>query len=138
MKAIVRLKRDEKSNYQCMGKVTVEVLGEVVFESESIERGDNDNRARESCFPEGIYPIVLEYSHRFKKDLWEIYNVVGRSECKFHAANFSRQLNGCVALGDKRIDIDGDGEKDVTNSRETMSKFHKSLEGFKFALLIVE
>lgn len=138
MKAIIRVKRDEKSDYQCMGKCTVEVLGDVVFESESIERGDNDNKARESCIPDGVYPVILEHSNRFNTELWEIYNVVGRSECKFHSANYSRQLNGCIALGENRIDIDGDGQKDVTNSRKTMGLFHSCLNGFKTAILIIE
>jgi len=138
MEAIVRLKRTEKSNYQCVGTVSVEIEGVTVFTAKSIERGDNDNQARISCFPEGVYPIVLEYSNRFKADLWEIKNVVGRSECKFHAANYSRQLNGCVALGRKLVDIDGDGEKDVTSSRDTMEDFHRALNGFKYAILTVE
>lgn len=138
MRAIVRLNRAEKSNYQCTGTVGVEIDGETVFSSKSIERGDNDNQARISCIPEGVYPIVLEYSNRFKSDLWEIKNVVGRSECKFHSANYSRQLNGCVALGLSLVDIDGDGEKDVTSSRKAMSLFHEALKGFKFAILIVK
>lgn len=138
MRAIVKVRRDEISNYQCMGKCTVEIDGQLVLEKESIERGDNDNRANESCYPPGVYPLVKEYSPRFKKDLWEVYNVKGRSECKFHAANFSRDLNGCTALGDKRIDIDNDGHKDVTNSRAAMTEFDEALAGFNFAILIVE
>ena len=138
MEAIVRLKRDEISDIQCMGICTVEINGKKVFEAQSIERGDNNNQARISCYPPGVYPLVLEYSPRFGQNLWEVKNVFGRSECKFHAANYARQLNGCTALGESRYDIDKDGRKDVTNSRETMKKFHYALRKYKFAVLIVE
>ena len=127
MKVEVIILRDERSNYQCLGTCFVKIGNDFVFKSESIERGDNDNKAMESCIPEGEYDLVLEYSNRFRKKLWEIKGVKNRSECKFHSANYSRQLNGCIALGSKRYDLDNDGNKDVTSSRSTMSKFHNAL-----------
>ena len=95
----------------------------------TLERGWLDNKSNVSCVPEGTYNLKLEHSPRFRKDLWELYGVYGRSECKFHAANYWRQLNGCIALGAKHLDIDGDGDLDVTSSKATMKKFHAALEG---------
>ena len=43
-----------------------------VFASMSLERGWLDNKPNESCIPIGEYDCVLEYSPRFKKDLWEL------------------------------------------------------------------
>ncbi len=103
---------------------------EILFSCQSLERGWLNNQRNISCIPAGKYPLRLEWSPRFQKDLWEIFDVPNRSECKFHAANFVRQLNGCIALGTKRRDIDVDGLTDVTNSRNTMNKFHKVMEGF--------
>lgn len=134
---VITIIRDVRNNKQCLGVCHVEIGGEFVFKSESIERGDNDNQARISCIPSGTYLVVLEYSPRFNKKLWEVKGVVGRSECKFHAANFSRQLNGCIALGTKRADIDSDGLIDVTNSKQTMLQFHASLKGYDNAILNV-
>lgn len=102
---------------------------DILFTSQSLERGWLNNVRNISCIPTGIYKLRLEWSPKFQKDLWEIYDVPNRRECKFHAANFSRQLNGCIALGQDRIDIDNDGLIDITNSRNTMKKFHKALEG---------
>lgn len=98
-----------------------------VFKKESLERGWVDNKNRVSCIPVGVYPLVLEHSPRFKKKLWEVKNVPGRSECKFHAANYWHQLNGCIALGNNRKYIDNDLIMDVTSSRDTMRKFHEVL-----------
>lgn len=108
-----------------------------LFKSESLERGWVNNKNRISCIPEGDYTLVYEWSHNFKTYLWELYGVDGRRECKFHAANFWWQLNGCIALGNNRKYIDGDSIMDVTSSRNTMRKFHKALKGQKRTLLHV-
>ena len=95
----------------------------------SLERGWRDNQNNVSCVPPGKYPLKLEWSPRFRKELWELYDVPGRSECKFHAANYWMQLNGCIALGNKVKDINHDGYPDITSSRLTMTKFHNMLAG---------
>ena len=103
--------------------------GLVEFIGACIERGWRDNHSNISCVPEGVYELKLEHSPRFRKNLWELYGVPNRSECKFHAANYWSQLNGCIALGVKHKDVDGDGDPDVTSSRVTMKKFHSIMAG---------
>ena len=130
MNKTIIVNRDEVSPVQAMGVCYVaDENCDLIFKAESIERGWLDNKKRISCIPAGNYIAKLEWSDRFKKMLWEIYGVPNRSECKFHSANHSWQLEGCIALGQNRKDIDGDGLKDVTSSRVTMKKFHKALEG---------
>ncbi|SHI44484.1 DUF5675 family protein [Aquimarina spongiae] len=107
----------------------------IAFTSQSLERGWLNNARNISCIPAGIYKLHLEWSPKFQQKLWEIYDVPNRRECKFHAANFWRQLNGCIALGKKRADIDNDGFMDITDSRNTMKRFHKALEGETTAVL---
>jgi len=109
----------------------------IVFTSQSLERGWLNNARNISCIPAGIYKLQLEWSPRFQQKLWEIYDVPNRRECKFHAANFWRQLNGCIALGKKRADLDNDGFMDITDSRNTMKRFHKALEGETTAYYIL-
>ena len=138
MKTII-VNRDCQDQNQSLGVCYVkDEFGRVVFKSECIERGWRNNESRVSCIPEGEYPVRLEYSNKFKKDLYEIYGVPNRSECKFHAANYARQLNGCIALGNNRKDIDLDGYKDVTSSRLTMNRFHAALRGDTEAILIIK
>jgi len=102
--------------------------GRTVYVGCSLERGWRNNENSVSCVPPGTYELKLDYSPRFKTKLWELYGVPNRSECKFHAANYWRQLNGCIALGNKHIDIDGDGDLDVTSSKLTMRKFHELMQ----------
>lgn len=135
----ITIHRDFISKEQSLGVCYVtDNFGNILFKSDSIERGWLNNKKRISCIPSGTYPVKLEYSPRFKKDLWEIYEVPNRSECKFHAANYARQLNGCIALGNGRADIDKDGNLDVLSSRKTMKKFHKALEGYSEAILTIK
>jgi hypothetical protein len=109
---------------------------DIKYVGKTLERGWRDNQSNISCVPEGTYQLKLERSPRFRKDLWELYGVPNRSECKFHAANYWRQLNGCIALGNKHVDIDGDGDPDVTSSRITMKKFHSMMEGVEATVTI--
>ena len=108
-----------------------------IFASLSLERGWRNNEQNVSCIPLGEYEVVLEYSNKFKKELWEIKGVDGRSETKFHSLNFWRDSNGCVGLGLKTADMDGDGYLDITNSIATMRRFHEAIEGFDEVKLII-
>lgn len=137
MKTII-VNRDEQDANQSLGVCYIkDESGRIIFKSEAIERGWRNNQRRVSCIPEGEYPVRLEHSNRFRKKLYEIYGVPNRSECKFHAANHARQLNGCIALGNNRKDIDKDGYADVTSSKLTMTKFHRAMGGDTEAILIV-
>lgn len=108
-----------------------------IFSSISLERGNRNNQRNISCILAGTYNVVLEYSAKFKQNLYEIKGVPNRSECKFHAANYWYQLNGCIALGDALADINKDGYNDVTNSKNTLKRFHKALEGAKEIKLLI-
>jgi len=134
----VIINRDKITDKYALGHCYIDLgNGEKNYIGTSLERGWNDNKKRISCIPDGSYTLRLEYSKKFKKKLWEIYNVKNRSECKFHAANYWYQLNGCISLGEKRIDINNDGHLDVTKSKKTMSKFHKMLKNSINVILII-
>ncbi len=131
--------RDWQDENQTLGKCTIyNEEGKPAFSCVSLERGWRDNQRNISCVPEGEYKVVLEWSPKFKQNLWELKGVPNRSECKFHAANYWYQLNGCIALGQKIKDINGDGYNDVTSSRLTMKQFHSTLSGLKEVTLEIK
>lgn len=130
--------RDVINRNQCLGICVVRnAENQIVFTSQSLERGWLNNVRNISCIPAGKYDLRLEWSPRFQTHLWEIYNVPNRRECKFHAANFVRQLNGCIALGSNRVFLDNDGLIDIANSRNTMRRFHHVLNGLHISRLHV-
>lgn len=135
---LIRINRTWQDRNQTLGSCTVHDSNhKPVFSSVCLERGWRNNETGVSCIPSGTYKVVLEYSDRFKTDLWEIKGVPGRLECKFHSANYWYQLNGCVALGSGLTDINNDGYNDVVNSKNTMKSFHEALNGKLEALLII-
>jgi len=138
MKTILITRYTTNEN-QTLGNCTVlDEHQQPLFSALSLERGWRNNQPNISCIPQGAYPVKLEASARFSKDLWEIKDVPNRSECKFHSANFWRDLNGCIALGSATADIDKDRYLDITNSGDTMERFHKVMENDKEAILVIK
>lgn len=126
----VLLKRIWQDKNQATGNLSVlDKNGQPVFSCVCIERGDRNNQRNVSNVPAGIYPLVFEYSPRFKQNLYELKNVPNRSECKIHSANYWNQLNGCIAPGLRLKDMNGDGYFDVTNSKAKLAAFHQALKG---------
>ena len=83
----------------------------------------NDNKRRVSCIPKGTYIVKKRFSNKYKYH-FHITDVPNRDFILIHSANFSRQLLGCIGVGEAHIDIDGDGLKDVTSSKQTMAKLN--------------
>ena len=75
---IYRFHQDE--NQTTGGCLILNENKEPIFSAISLERGWLDNKPNESCIPVGEYDCVLEYSPRFKKELWELKGVPIRIE----------------------------------------------------------
>ena len=135
----IKIKRLDQDSNQTIGICSVhDENGKLLFSATSMERGWRNNESNVSCVPTGSYPLKLEYSSRFKTKLWELKDVPNRSECKFHAANYWFQLNGCIALGQRLIDMNKDGYCDITNSKATMNEFQDAMDDEIEATLIIE
>lgn len=108
-----------------------------IFSCVTLELPYLDNQKRISCIEKGIYDCVkVERSSSFDYFHFSILNVSGRSGIKVHIANYVRQLRGCVAVGEKHIDIDSDNQSDVTNSTATLKKLIEILPD-KFTIEII-
>jgi len=125
---IVVFRTTKRNSKQTIGKFMVlSNEGTILYSENCLERGWLNNKVRESCIPPGKYPIVLEMSAAWKKELWEIKNVPGRSECKIHLSNYWHEINGCIALGLGVKDINRDGLLDMTNSKNAVKSFHAAM-----------
>ena len=103
----------------------------VIFRSHTLELPWRNNESRVSCIPAGTYSARLSMSPRFKVELWEVLNVPKRTGIRIHAANFVRELHGCIALGKKIGDIDKDGKIDVARSQEAMRMFARACAEYR-------
>lgn len=88
-----------------------------------------NNATGRSCIPCGVYTCTLSYSPRFKRDLYEVTNVPGRSGVRIHAGNyagdtsigFRSNVEGCILLGNASELLGG--QNAVTQSRDAMAFF---------------
>ncbi len=115
--------RNELSEIQTIGRLDV-VNGDVeLFSCMTLELAWNNNLRQISCIPYGEYSCekkeataAIPYQHI------TVLNVRDRSGIAIHKANYASQLRGCIAVGDKHVDINKDGNLDVTNSSNTFKK----------------
>jgi hypothetical protein len=119
-------------------------LGHLVDETEqficccTLELPDRDNHPQTSCIPAGRYRCTLTYSPHFGRTLFEVFGVPGRSSIRIHAANYTRELLGCIATGKSFADIDHDGVKDVASSVVALAAFMATAGTDDFWLEVID
>lgn len=108
---------------QTLGTLCIETDDntEVLWSCKTLELPYNGNKKRESSIPSGSYKATKWNSPKFGA-CFKIHEVEGRSDILIHTGNFKRQTAGCILVGERFIDIDGDGATDISNSKVTLSK----------------
>ena len=133
----VLIQRKQSSETQTLGELTIyENRIKPIYDCKTIELEVDCNATRDDAIPDGTYRVVKRWSNKYK-DHFHILNVPNRKYILIHNANYSRQLLGCVAVGEKHIDIDGDGLKDVTSSKATLKQLLELLPE-QFILKIIQ
>lgn len=95
------------------------VLNAGSFRCFTLELPYLDNKTSVSAIPAGLYPCEKAISPKFG-DCIAVNNVHGRTFIRIHKGNYTRQIEGCILVGDSISDIDKDGIPDVTNSTKTL------------------
>ena len=91
------------------------------FQCFTLELPWKDNKTNISCIPHGLYHASL-FNSPHNGACIAIRGVTGRSLIEIHSANFTRQILGCIAVGDSVKFLDGDSIPDITNSKATLKK----------------
>lgn len=86
--------------------------------------------------PLGIYPIVFEYSPKFKRNLWELKDVPGHSEIKIHNGNTATDTDGCALIGMKHGTLQG--HPAVLSSRLALQLFHSAMAPYEHTKNTIE
>jgi len=114
----------------------------------SLELPYRDNKPNISCIPIGNYKVSMRYSNHFKRELYHVLGVQGRSYIMIHPANlagdealgYQTQLQGCITLGKKLGVITnkfGKKQRCVLNSGIAIREFMLYLDNKDFNLRIV-
>ena len=80
-----------------------------------------DNANDVSCIPPGVYK-ARKYQSPKHGTVILLEDVPDRTFVEIHSGNFTRQILGCILVGDGIKHLDTDSIPDVTNSRNTLSK----------------
>lgn len=127
--------RTDEQEKQTLGELFVlDPIGNILFQCYTLELPWRNNARKVSSFPPGRYRIKPRSSKRFPRHL-HILDVPNRDYILIHNANYVRQLEGCIAVGLKKLDIDGDGLLDVTDSVNTLNKLLKFIPGPSLLIL---
>ena len=125
---------------QTLSNVLIIDEGKILFTCYLMELPYKDNKKNISCIEEGYYTIkkreANENGSRFSYPHFEILNVYKRGGIKWHIANYARELKGCGAPGLNLVDIDNDGNLDVTSSRLALETLWYYLDDENMLLII--
>ena len=122
----VIITRFEFSETQTLGELVVYDDNQPIFKCKTIELEVDKNAKRDDAIPYGAYEVVKRVSSKYGNH-FHVLNVPNRDYILIHNANYSRQLLGCIAVGQKHLDIDNDGLKDVTSSKLTLKRLNEVL-----------
>lgn len=124
--SMIRTKQTDK---QIEGELFVlDPNGKVLFQCYTLELPWRGNQQRISSIAPGRYRVSLRYSNKYGWHL-HILDVDGRSLILIHNANYVHQLEGCIAVGKSRKDLNNDGLMDVTSSVATLSRLIEFIKG---------
>jgi hypothetical protein len=92
-----------------------------MFRCLTLELPWKDNRPNVSCIPAGEYGASLYQSYKHGQVVL-LDGVPDRTFIEIHAGNYTRQIEGCILVGDSIKYLDRDDVLDVTNSISTLRK----------------
>ncbi|QNF35872.1 hypothetical protein HUW51_17135 [Adhaeribacter swui] len=114
--------------------MTVKLGSQVIYNCKTLELPWLQNKSKVSCIPTGTYQVRKRNSPKYG-DHFHVLDVPGRDYILIHHGNYYTDILGCILPGQNFSDINGDGLRDVTNSKNTM-KMLLSLLPDSFTLII--
>lgn len=133
---LVRLSTDDQGTF---GKLTI---GDHEFFTGELPWRDNESNI--SCIPVGVYECRWTLSVRFKRFMYQLDDVPDRTGIRIHSANFMgddtkryrKQLNGCIALGEKIGEMGG--QRALLVSAPAIRQFETLMAKKPFILEVID
>lgn len=130
----VLLKREYLPD-RTLGTFTVFEDGKEIGRMYSLERAWLKNKRNVSCIPEGQYEVEPNNT-KAHPDTYRVLEVPNRSGILIHIGNIPDHSEGCILLGLKQLDIDGDGIMDVAQSTLALELLNDLIGNNNFNLIV--
>jgi len=130
------LNRLDEGIDQTLGYLTLWDGLEKVFECVTLELPYEDNMTNISCVPKGVYKVSPRYSDKYKKH-FILDDVPNRRYILIHHGNYNTDTRGCILIGSRFAQINGDSLLDIAASRRTLNELLETTNGEGFKLTIV-
>ena len=135
---IAVITRTNSNDKQTLGRLYMyDLMDKEIFTCCTLELSNNGNRQGDSRIPEGSYNVVQRISPSLGLT-FHIQDVPDREFILIHSGNYYSQIKGCVLVGDSFVDINHDGQLDVTNSRATLNTLLELADEFQLTITDIE
>jgi len=136
----MRITRTTYETKQTLGEGVVSLDGKT-FSFKTLEKPDLNNKTDVSCINKGTYVCKWKWSTKYNKAkggmyIFDVLDVSGRTGIMGHPFNYYFETKGCIGLGEKIFDMNGDGVRDITNTVKTIQAIYKFFKGKDFTLII--
>jgi len=124
----ILIEREEFCDNQILGTLyLIDNDEEVILTLKTLELSYRGNSKRISSIPLGTYDLKY-YNSRKYPNVLEISGVENRKYILIHNGNYFTQIMGCVLVGLKTKDINGDGILDVVSSVTALKRLMNKIK----------
>jgi hypothetical protein len=117
---------DIDSDKQTIGELYVLNGDEVILKIWTLEKPWLNNRRNVSSIPCGDYELEL-WSSEAHPNCFHLKDVPNRDNILIHIGNYYTDSLGCILLGMRALDINGDAIKDVVGSRKALKLLNNKI-----------
>lgn len=119
------VERISDNGKQTLGKATLyDDNNKKLFKFVTLEPSWKNNAIGKSCIPLGKYNVTPRYSAKYKQH-FIVEDTEPRSYILIHIGNYRSNSTGCILVGKSFLDINNDGDVDITSSGLTLRKLVK-------------
>jgi hypothetical protein len=126
----LRLERFEYGSSYTIGKFYIDGVYHSFSLEDVVRKGEKVNG--QTAIPTGTYPVIIDLSARFGKQLPHVLSVPGFEGIRIHPGNTSKDTEGCILLGTAWT-----GGDFITNSKVAFNTFFDKLKEAQTATLLV-
>ena len=126
----LELKRFEFGDTFTVGKFYIDGIYYCYSLEDKVREGAKVNG--QTAIPTGTYPVIIDLSARFGKQLPHILGVPNFTGVRIHPGNTSKDTEGCILLGTSWTGADF-----ITNSKVAFNSFFDKLKVAQTATIVI-